>query len=224
MGSSSRGYKDLRGFIGSGFNFDSGPDEGSDGSGGQAQGTSTRLKDLQHSGAEHSLAMLNAAEYEAIELAAAGHKVSHVVTHFKVTHIYNPSKDIDLDFDFGTHNGLVSLSMVTKDKTLEMAYLDFDTRDGLTSPSVATKGKILEKAYLDSDMRAAAVLADVEIEADGKAEQVAFGIIKEHGKARASSACASSGCAPFNILKIIDIEMPKEGLYAKVAMLLGYRP
>jgi hypothetical protein len=136
MGSSSGGYKDFQGFNGSGFSFGSGPGKGSDGLGRQAQGTSTRLKDLQHGGAKHSLAMRNAAEYEAIELAAAGHKASQVVTHFEVTHIYNPSKDIDFDFDFSTHNGLISPNMEAEDKTLEMAYLDFGTHDGLISLSV----------------------------------------------------------------------------------------
>ena len=118
-------------------------DDGSNGHGtnSQAHGTSIMLKDLQHGGAEHSLAMLNAAEYEAIELAAAGHKASQVVTHFKVPHIYNPSKDIDLHFDFGTRNGLINLSVDAENKTLEMAYLDFGTRNGLINLSVGDQGQ-----------------------------------------------------------------------------------
>ena len=47
--------EDFQGLDGSGSSFDSGPDEGSDDLGSQAQGTSTQLKDLQHGGAEHSL-------------------------------------------------------------------------------------------------------------------------------------------------------------------------
>ena len=82
-------------------------------------------------------------------------------------------------------------------------------------------------------MRAAAVLADVEIEVSSRAEQVLFSIIKEHSKAGASSTCASSsvcpssacaslGFPPFDIIKIAGIEMAKKGLYAKVASQSSY--
>ena len=58
---------------------------------------------------------------------------------------------------------------------------------------MVTKNRILEDAYLDPNMRTAIRLVDVGVEADGKTEQVMFGIIKEHGK-----ACASLACAPWS--------------------------
>ena len=80
------------------------------GSSNQAYSTSIRLKDLQHGGAEHSLAMLNAAEYEAIELAADGLMESLTATDGDAIHTPTPLKGSCPETDFSTRKDVMNPS------------------------------------------------------------------------------------------------------------------
>ena len=81
------------------------------GSSSQAYSASIRLKDLQHGGAEHSLAMFNAAKYEAIELAADGLVKSLTVTDGDAIHTPTPLKGSDPETDFSARKDVMNPSV-----------------------------------------------------------------------------------------------------------------
>ena len=99
----------------------------------QACNTSIRLKDLQHGGAKHSLAMFSAAEYEAIELAADGLMASLTAANGDVTHTPTPLRGSDPKIDFGTRKDFMNPNVGRKPNNLGIG-----AREDLRHSSVVT--------------------------------------------------------------------------------------
>ena len=135
---------------------------------------SIRLKDLQHGGAEHSLAMFSAAEYEAIELAADGLMESITVADGDVIHTPTPLKGSCPETGFSARKDVMNPSV-----GLELNSLGIGARKVLSHSSVSAT---------TAHLGLASMTAGEEIEANDQAEQ--------HGEADVPLTCAMLSVSP----------------------------